>query len=71
MPVSYAFSRKPGFHYGWDWAPRMVTCGVFKPVYLRTYDTVKLENPLFRNSKVESERVSSVQIFGNIDLKVY
>jgi beta-mannosidase len=22
------FTRKPQFHYGWDWGPRLVTCGL-------------------------------------------
>jgi beta-mannosidase len=28
------FTRKAAFHYGWDFAPRLITCGIWKPVYL-------------------------------------
>lgn len=28
------FTRKAGYHYGWDWGPRFVTCGIWKPVKL-------------------------------------
>ena len=31
------FSRKSGYHYGWDWGPRLVTSGIIRPVYLETY----------------------------------
>ena len=32
------FTRKAQYHYGWDWGPRLVTCGIWKPVKLRAYD---------------------------------
>ena len=25
------FVRKPGYHYGWDWGPRYVTAGIWRP----------------------------------------
>lgn len=28
------FTRKAAYHYGWDWGPRFVTCGIWKPVSL-------------------------------------
>ena len=32
------FTRKAPFHYGWDWGPRLVTCGIWKPVTLIGWD---------------------------------
>jgi beta-mannosidase len=32
------YSRKAQYHYGWDWGPRLVTCGIWKPVYWLAYD---------------------------------
>ncbi len=29
-----AFTRKAAYHYGWDWSPRFVTCGIWRPAYL-------------------------------------
>jgi beta-mannosidase len=30
--------RKSQCNFGWDWGPRMVTCGLFRPVELQTWD---------------------------------
>ena len=27
-------SRKAAYHFGWDWGPRLITSGIWKPVYL-------------------------------------
>ncbi len=29
-----SFTRKAQYHYGWDWGPRFLTCGIWKPVKL-------------------------------------
>lgn len=34
--------RKPQYCVGWDWGPRAVTCGIVKPVYLRSYNKVAM-----------------------------
>ncbi|HOP05003.1 MAG TPA: hypothetical protein PLE67_11050 [Tenuifilaceae bacterium] len=32
----WAHVRKAAFQFGWDFAPRLLTCGIWKPVYLQT-----------------------------------
>lgn len=34
------FTRKAQYQYGWDWGPRLVTCGIYKPVYLNCWNDV-------------------------------
>lgn len=36
------FVRKPGYHFGWDWGPRYVTAGVWRPVRLESWDAQRL-----------------------------
>ncbi|MDR3625708.1 MAG: hypothetical protein P4L45_02690 [Ignavibacteriaceae bacterium] len=38
------YSRKAQFHYGWDWGPRLITCGIWKDVYLEGWNEFKIEN---------------------------
>ena len=34
MPFRYAHTRKACYQYSWDWAPELVTLGIWKNVYL-------------------------------------
>ena len=43
-PNRTPFSRKPRYHYGWDWGPRLVTCGIHKLVSLVGFDKAKLRS---------------------------
>lgn len=36
------FARKAGYHYGWDWGPRLVTSGIWRPVVLETWNGPKI-----------------------------
>ncbi|HWF87686.1 MAG TPA: glycoside hydrolase family 2 protein [Pyrinomonadaceae bacterium] len=38
------FTRKAPYHYGWDWGPRFVTSGVWRPVSLEAWDTARVDS---------------------------
>jgi beta-mannosidase len=38
------YVRKAPYHFGWDWGPRLVTSGIWRPVILRSWDDARLEN---------------------------
>ena len=50
------FARKPGYHYGWDWGPRYVTAGIWKPVVLESWDAVRIDNVQLRQDHVDQAR---------------
>ncbi len=37
-------TRKAPYHYGWDWGPRFVTCGIFRPVVIEGWSSAKISN---------------------------
>ena len=38
------FTRKAAYHFGWDWCPRFVTCGIWRPVQLIAYDQCRIKD---------------------------
>lgn len=38
------FTRKAPYHFGWDWGLRLVTAGIWRPVYLEMYNDVRIED---------------------------
>jgi beta-mannosidase len=50
------YSRKAGFHYGWDWGPRLVTAGIWRPIKLRSWSDFKVDHVYYRQSNVSTEK---------------
>lgn len=42
------FLRKPQFSFKWDWAPRLVTCGIWRGVELRLYRYAAIRDVMLR-----------------------
>ncbi len=38
------YSRKAGYHFGWDWGPRFVTSGIWRPIYLNAWNKINIED---------------------------
>ncbi len=38
--------RKAHCMFGWDWGPRLPDAGIWRPIFLRTWNTARLENAL-------------------------
>lgn len=61
------FARKAPFHYGWDWGPRFVTSGIYKPVELMIYEELMIEDLYIRMTTVEEhEAIGEVEIALNV-----
>ncbi|MCR4736805.1 MAG: hypothetical protein K5846_01430 [Bacteroidales bacterium] len=44
MPDNRVFTRKAQYESGWDWGPRLNTCGIWKDVSLRRWNGFRLED---------------------------
>ena len=60
------FARKAGYHYGWDWGPRLVTSGIWRPVYIEAWDDARLSDVFIRQQEVSKNRAS---IVGEIEVQ--
>jgi beta-mannosidase len=38
------FTRKAPYQYGWDWGPRLVTSGIWRPVRLEAWDGARIDD---------------------------
>jgi beta-mannosidase len=51
-------SRKAPYQFGWDWAPRFITAGVWRPVYLRMWNNARITNVFIFTSKINKDLAS-------------
>ncbi len=85
FPVA-PFTRKAAYHFGWDWAPRFVTMGIWKDVRIEAWSGVKIRDAHIQLGKLadekaelelhlelESEKAQKVKVFMPpfIDEKVF
>lgn len=56
------FSRKAGYHFGWDWGPRLVTSGIWRPVILKSWDNFKIEDVFIRQKVLKDDAQLSTEI---------
>lgn len=50
------FARKAGYHYGWDWGPRLVTSGVWRPVFLEGWNNARINHVHYIQEQVSAKR---------------
>lgn len=65
------FARKAGYHYGWDWGPRLVTSGIWRDVYLEEWNDARIENVFIRQhdvSKNKADVSDVVEIMADKDI---
>ncbi len=61
-----AVTRKPQYHYGWDWGPKLVTCGITKPIQIIAYD-----NARFTDIYLEQKLVSEKKVMVKTTFKIH
>jgi beta-mannosidase len=54
------YVRKAPYSFGWDWGPRFVTCGIWKPVRLEAWDEARLADVFVRQVELGDERARLV-----------
>ena len=48
------WARKAPYHYGWDWGPRFVTSGIWRPVALEAWDEARLDDVQVFQNKLDA-----------------
>lgn len=77
------FTRKAPYQYGWDWGPRLVGVGIWKPVYLEFWNNMEISKNRLSQKSLNKEKAvielnleinskenqsAEIQLFMNSDL---
>ncbi|MGW8266996.1 MAG: glycosyl hydrolase 2 galactose-binding domain-containing protein, partial [Longimicrobiales bacterium] len=54
-PPSRVFVRKAAYHYGWDWGPRFVTMGIWRPVEVVAWTGARLTDLHLETESLEED----------------
>lgn len=57
------YTRKAGYHFGWDWGPRLVSSGLWRPVYLTVWDEARIENLQLKQNQVSEQEAAMTAVF--------
>ncbi len=52
------FARKAGYHYGWDWGPRLVTSGIWRPIVIEAWNDLKINNVRYIQENISAQKAT-------------
>ncbi len=50
------YTRKAPYHYGWDWCPRIVTSGIWRPVIIKAWNNAIIYSLRFVDQNISAEK---------------
>ncbi|MBD1261546.1 glycoside hydrolase family 2 protein [Maribacter polysiphoniae] len=56
------FTRKAGYHFGWDWGPRLVSSGIWRPIKLRSWNHHKIDDLFIQQDTLAQSASLTAQI---------
>ena len=59
--------RKPQYVFGWDWAPKMVSCGIWRPVKLVSYEKAAVRD-VFIKTKLYGK---SAEVTADVEMESF
>ena len=57
------YTRKAGYDYGWDWGPRLVSSGIWRPVYLKAWDSDRIADLHIVQDSVSKAQADMTAVF--------
>lgn len=49
------FIRKAQYQFGWDWGPRLVTCGIWKPIRLNGWSGMRISDVVYKTDYLDTD----------------
>ncbi len=63
LPERRAYARKAPYQFGWDWGPRFVTAGIWRPVRIEAWDRARFNNVQIVQRRITDEFAELSAIF--------
>ena len=65
-----SFTRKAAYHFGWDWGPRFVTAGVWRPIQINFWSAARIVDAHCQTSEIKGDsafliREVTIESIGN------
>ncbi|MCL2246331.1 MAG: glycoside hydrolase family 2 protein [Lentimicrobiaceae bacterium] len=76
LPDNRVFTRKAPYQSGWDWGPKLVTCGIYQPVKIVAWNDFYVENIELIQRELTDEKgvvevVATVRTEKTVEMEVY
>ena len=68
LPDNRVFTRKAQYESGWDWGPKLNTCGIWKNVYIESWNDVKVND--FYVKDTEPSRDSTRPWISEVEVEI-
>lgn len=49
------YVRKAAYQFGWDWGPRFVGCGIWRPIFIRTWNSINVQDVSYSTLSLSKE----------------
>ncbi|MCC1482979.1 beta-mannosidase [Winogradskyella immobilis] len=59
------FTRKPQFQYGWDWGPKFITSGIWRPIKLIANNDLRIRNAYIIQNEL-NDSISKLNLHMNL-----
>ena len=63
----YAYVRKPGYQFGWDWSACFLTAGIFKDIYVLGYNIARLKDIKIVQKHIKPAKKVLLYVTGNVE----
>jgi beta-mannosidase len=58
-----AYVRKEPCNYGWDWGPKLITCGIWRDIYIETFNKARISDiRIFQDHSVKNKVSLTVDV---------
>ncbi|MCR4872539.1 MAG: hypothetical protein K5885_03225, partial [Bacteroidales bacterium] len=68
LPDNRVFTRKAQYESGWDWGPKLNTCGIWKNVYIESWNVLKVND--FYVKDIEPSRDSTRPWISEVEVEI-